>query len=71
MTFASQVEGVVYSQTERIPRPISDYQRPEFQYLPVDTTPTVDTTADDYLPRAHLKNAYQSGESSWEDLDAF
>ena len=33
-------------------------------------TPTVDRTADDHLPRAHLKNACQSGECSREDLDS-
>ena len=62
--------GECCSQTERIPRPVPDYQRPGFHYLPVDMTPTVDRTADDYLPRTHLKNTYQSGECSREDLDS-
>ena len=58
------------SQTERIPRPFADYQSPGLHYLPVHMTPTVNRTIDDYLPRAQLRKAYQSGECSLEDLDS-
>ena len=58
------------SQTERIPRPFPDYQSPGLHYLPVHMTSTVNRTIDDYLPRAQLRKAYQSGECSLEDLDS-
>ena len=42
--------GKCCGQTEHIPRPFLDYQSPGFHYLPVDMTPTIDRTVDDYLP---------------------
>ena len=58
------------SQTGRIPRPFPDYQSPGLHYLPVHRTPIVNRTIDDYLPRAQLRKAYQSGECSLEDLES-
>ena len=57
------------SQTERIQRPFPDHQSPGLHYIPVHMSPTDNRTTDDYLPQAHLRKAYQSGECSLEDLD--
>ena len=58
------------SQNERSPRPFPDYQSPGLHYLPVHRKPTVCRTIDDYLPRAQLREAYQSGECSLKDLES-